>query len=419
MHPGDELELTVGEVAHGGVFVAKHDDGRVVFVADALPGERVLATVTQVRKRFARATTVRVLDASELRQPHVWDAASLERDPDERAGGAEFGHMLPSTARELKRRVLTDAMQRLGGIDTSELQTLDVEALPGDDDYRGTGWRTRVTLHVDAQGRVGPYAARSHRIVPVESLPLAFADIEEAALAQIERGAPGFARLEFVAPADLEVRVRKIRPDARPRAGGTIHERVGTREFALAEGGFWQVHRHAASTLYRAVAEASDETLLDASARHLDLYGGVGLLGAALAERIGDDAQLESVEADRVATDYAARNLSEWAGASAQTARVDRYLRDLVTGAGERERAQLARGTVVLDPPRAGAGAEVVASLAALRPAQLVYVACDPVALARDTGLLAQHGYRLQRLRAFDLFPNTHHLESVATFVRD
>lgn len=418
INPGDRIELTITDVAHGGVFIARHEDGRVVFVADALPGERVIAEVSQVQKKFARASVVEVLDAAAERRDHVWDAASISRAPADRAGGAEFGHMLPADSRELKRRVLADALARFGGLDATTVSALSVEAIGDDDATRGTGWRTRLTLHIDEAGNVGPYAARSHRVVPVDSLPLAFADIEEAAMHQIRRGGTGPARLEFVAPADLEVRMRRVREGKTPRAGGTIRERVGAREFALAESGFWQVHRHAAETLYRAVAEAVDETLLDASAQHLDLYGGVGLLGAALAERIGADARIASVEADAFATGFAAQNLREWSGATAATGRVDRYLRERLQRDDAATRGALRRGTVVLDPPRSGAGGDVVSALGKLAPAQLVYVACDPVALARDTGLLREQGYELARIRAFDLFPNTHHVETVASFVR-
>jgi tRNA/tmRNA/rRNA uracil-C5-methylase (TrmA/RlmC/RlmD family) len=116
------------------------------------------------------------------------------------------------------------------------------------------------------------------------------------------------------------------------------------------------------------------------------------------------------VESDALATDHAATNLSEWMGASAITSRVDRYLRELA-----KSRNSLESATVVLDPPRSGAGKEVVDSLARFGPAQVVYVACDPVALARDVALFRERGYELTRLRAFDLFPNTHHVEAVAT----
>ena len=416
---GEVVELAIGEVAHGGVFVARHESGRVVFVADALPGELARARITDVKKRFARAETLEVLEAAPERVDHVWPEASLDRDPDERAGGAEFGHALPEFGRELKRRVLADALVRFGGLEPAQVSALAVEPLPGDDESRGRHWRTRVTLHVDADGRIGPYASRSHRIVDIASLPLAFDDIEERALRAIADGVGGGpGRVEFVAPSDHDTRMRVVLDGAEPREPGRIVERVRDREFSVSEAGFWQVHRHAATTLFDAVRWAVDPELLDPSAHNLDLYGGVGLLGAALAELGGPTTRIETVEASADATWHASANLGEWANALATTARVDRFLRGLVRDSDAAGREALAAGTLVLDPPRAGAGREVVEALAELAPAQLVYVACDPVALARDTGLLRERGYELARMRAFDLFPNTHHVEAVAAFVR-
>ncbi|HAM25308.1 MAG TPA: 23S rRNA methyltransferase, partial [Microbacteriaceae bacterium] len=184
-----------------------------------------------------------------------------------------------------------------------------------------------------------------------------------------------------------------------------ITERVGDREFRLDARGFWQVHRHAAETLTAAVQEAIDESLFDPRAANLDLYGGVGLLAAAVGDRFGNHVRITTVESDPLATDHAAENLAEWMGSAAVTARVEQYLRRLSTSAGAHERESLQRGTVILDPPRSGAGKEVVAELVAFGPAQIVYVACDPVALARDVALFGASGYELSGLRAFDLFP--------------
>jgi tRNA/tmRNA/rRNA uracil-C5-methylase (TrmA/RlmC/RlmD family) len=144
----------------------------------------------------------------------------------------------------------------------------------------------------------------------------------------------------------------------------------------------------------------------------------VGLLAAAVGDRFGASVRITSVESDARATDSAAENLSDWVGASAQTERVDRFLQRSLAESGQAELARLAAGTVVLAPPRSGAGRAVVDQLGALAPAQVVYVACDPVALARDVALFAGHGYELRTLRAFDLFPNTHHVEAVALLTR-
>ena len=138
-----------------------------------------------------------------------------------------------------------------------------------------------------------------------------------------------------------------------------------------------------------------------------------------MGDKFGSTTHITTVESDERATDFAAGNLSEWIGANAVTGRVERWISALAATASAGEKSRLRAATVVLDPPRAGAGKQVVEALSALRPAQLVYVACDPVALSRDVGLFAERGYRLERLRAFDLFPNTHHFEAVATLVRE
>lgn len=396
---GQRIEIDVTKIAHGGIAVARHE-GRVVFVTDAIPGERVLAEISDdSKKRFWRADTVAVLEPSPHRREHVWAAASLDREPGQRAGGAEFGHIELGHQRELKRQVLAEALQRMAGLEPG----FEVEALPGDDQTGGTGWRTRVRLHVDETGRPGPYAARSHRVVPVSELPLATAELNAAA--PLDQSFAGFSHVDVLAPSSGGVRL--VIGDQRP---STITELVGDREFQLADTGFWQVHRHAASTLSSAVQQAIDEARFDPRAENLDLYGGVGLLAAAVAQRFGAGTRIRSIESDDSASGYAAENLAEWVGARAETGRVDRWLRQSAP--------RLEAATVVLDPPRSGAGREVIETLARLGPTQLVYVACDPVAFARDAGLLAEHGYALEAVRALDLFPNTHHVEAVGRFVR-
>lgn len=401
---GREVELEATNIAHGGISVARHD-GRVVFVADTVPGERVLARITDdSKKRFWRADTLRPIDASEHRVDHVWASASVTRDPAERAGGAEFGHIALPQQRELKRRVLTDALSRMAGID----HDVEVEPLPGSGD--GTGWRTRVRLHVDDDGRVGPFAARSRRVIPVDDLPLATREVRE--LAPLGDNYAGASEVSVIAPSTGSARLIIDR-----QAPSTIVEHVNGRDFRLDDSGFWQVHRHAAETLSEAVASAVDPTRFDPSAANLDLYGGVGMLAAAIGERFGAGVRITSVESDERATDHAAENLADWVGALAVSARVERWVRELRT-VSPVESGRLRAATVVVDPPRSGAGVQVIDAIADVAPAQLVYVACDPVALARDAARLRERGYALAALRAFDLFPHTHHLEAVATFVR-
>ena len=397
---GREFDLEVTNVAHGGISVARHD-GRVIFVSDAIPGETVRARVTEdSKKSFWRADTVSVISPSEFRQPHVWSAASIDRDPRDRAGGAEFGHIRIDHQRELKRQVLADSLKRMAGIESD----VTVEAVPGNED--GTGWRTRVRLQVDEGGRPGPFAARSHRVIEVADLPLATPAVREAA--PLGERFPGEEHIEVIEPSSGGARL--IVGRQKPMV---IRERVGDREFRVDDGGFWQVHRAAAETLTSAVQAAIDDALFDPRAHNLDLYGGVGLLAAAVGDRFGSTTRITTVESDPHATEHAGQNLSDWVGARAVTARVERWIAQLATS-GE----HLTSATVILDPPRAGAGKDVVAALATLRPEQIVYVACDPIALARDVGLFSERGYELADVRAFDLFPNTHHVEAVARLIR-
>lgn len=408
---GDELALTIDNVAHGGVFVGRHE-GRVLFVPDTLPGETVRVRVTDLKKSFGRGETLEVLEASPDRVEHVWPEASIQRAPERRAGGAELGHVRLAAQRALKQRVVEDALRRTGRIE----RDVTVQAAPGDDARGGLGWRTRVTLHVDDTGRQGPFAARSHTVVPVDSLPLATEAIQDQA--QLDMRLPGATSVDYVHRTDGSVDVIATEGDPVRGRTDTILERVGARELQVDRAGFWQVHREAPGVLVDAVRRAIDPALVDPKAANLDLYGGVGLLATALGDVLGPQARMTSVESDEVATDHAAENLAEWLGALAITAKVDRFLRDTVRDASAAERDRLRAATVVLDPPRAGAGGETIASLVELAPQQVVYVACDPVAFARDARLLVDAGYDLGPLEAFDLFPHTHHVECVARFTR-
>lgn len=387
------LTLHIDSFAHGGFGVAR-ERGRVVFVADAIPGETVVAELTEEKKSYARAVAVDVLEPSADRIPHIWPEAAIERPPAQRAGGADLGFVTIARQRELKRAVVADALSRFGG-GAAEF------ALHGVDPV--TQWRSRVSLHVNEQGVAGPRAARSHEVVAVEHYPLA-----AAALAEQEAWTatfPGAERVDLVASSTGQSRTIVRAPGERANFAATVTERVHDRDFRVAESGFWQVHTAAAETLQSAVAEAIDPGRFDSRAEHYDLYGGVGLLAVPLLERAGNAAKLVTVESSERATELAQENLADWIGTRAVTSRVERFVQRESPGRG---------ATVVIDPPRAGAGREVVTRLADSAASQIIYVACDPVAFARDLGTFRSLGWDVDQLTAFDLFPQTHHLELVA-----
>lgn len=420
MEQGDVVELDITGVAHGGVFVAREPEGRVVFVSDTIPGERVRARITDVKKSFARAETIEVLEASPDRVPHVWPALPGAEQP----GGADLGHIALGRQRALKAQVLREAFAKFASLDV-DAEVVGPEAVLGDArpdaaaTRDGLRYRTRVTLHVDASGRIGPFAPRSHRVVEVDDYPLATAEVAEVAVAL--RNAPE-GRIDLVQPADGGVRTIR-RPDRRgdrrrprePRPDPEIVLETATgRGFQLDAGGFWQVHRAAADVLSTVVRDALGP--LETDAWNLDLYGGVGLFAAALGE-LAPGARLTTVESSARASAHAEENLADL-GAEAVDLRVEHFLAGLRDQAGLLDREMIVRGTTLLDPPRSGAGREVVEALADLGPSRIAYVACDPVALARDVGTFRELGYELDSLAGFDLFPQSHHVEALAILAR-
>ena len=384
---GTSLTVSVGPVAHGGHCVARHE-GRVVFVRHTLPGETVRAVVTDGAEgsSFWRADAVEVLTPSPDRVPPPcpWSGPG-------RCGGCDWQHVSVPAQRALKAEVVREQLSHLAHLDV----VVEVEPVPGD--VEGLGWRTRVTWAVADHGAAGLRRHRSHEVVPVDSCRIAHPLVDEAGVTR--RTWPGAGSVEV--SASVATGERLVLPDG--RGDGVLTEVVDGRAFRVTGGGFWQVHPGAAATLLAAVMQGLQPQPGDTA---LDLYGGVGLFAARLAEAVGPTGRVTLVESDRVAVADARHNLAGLAAVRVERGRVDHVLRRLRTG-----RADL----VVLDPPRSGAGRAVVDLVARqVRPRRVAYVACDPAALARDLTWFAERGYRLKGLRAFDIFPMTHHVECVA-----
>jgi tRNA/tmRNA/rRNA uracil-C5-methylase (TrmA/RlmC/RlmD family) len=413
-----------------------------VFVRHALPGEHVTARLTQAREadRFWRADAVQVLRPSPDRVEPPCPVARPGL-----CGGCDWQHASLPAQRQLKATVVREQFTRLAGAgDLPVVAGLVVEQVSGSDD--GLGWRTRVRFAIDEQGRAGLRAHRSHDVVPVQECPIAAPEVNATGVGRAHW--PGATSVEVSAtpgdaaagdtgggrPAQQLVVVEGPRPprSALPEApaaaiahrtpegleqvrGRTwIEERVllaGTpdpeeRRFRVTGGGFWQVHPGAARTLLDAVLAAAAPR---PGERALDLYCGAGLFTAGLARRVGSGGQVTGVEGDARAAADARRNLHDLPWVRLVHAPVDGDLARLCAPDGASPQV------VVLDPPRTGAGRQVVAAVTALRPRVVVYVACDPAALARDVATAGELGYQLTGLRAFDLFPMTHHVECVAT----
>lgn len=360
LEPGDVVTVRTGVIAHGGHVIAHHA-GRTLFVRHALPDELVDVRVTEVNRKIVRADAVSIIEPSSARvaPPCPWAGPGA-------CGGCDFQHVDLATQRELKTQVLRSSLERFSGLTGDQIASLapTVVELPGHAD--GLHWRTRIRWAVDAEGRVGLRRHRSHEVVPVERCLLA------------------------------------VQGHDHPGERGTAPRRHALRGRTWEVEGFWQAHE--------ALPEALVSTVLEWGApqpgeRWWDLYAGAGLFTAFLAEAVGREGRVTAVEADRAAVRagrVALRDLTqvEWVDRT-----VDAWLRGSDHDAPD---------GVVLDPPRSGAGLETMATLAGAGIPRLLYVACDPVALARDIHVAGEAGYRVTAMRAFDAFPMTHHFETVA-----
>ena len=372
--------MDVGPVAHGGHFVARlpAPDSRVVFVRHALPGERVVVEITEGtdHDRYWRGDAVSVDSPSPERVEPPCPVAGPGL-----CGGCDFQHVALPEQRHLKAEVVREQLVRLGRLEPDHpvVAGLAVEPVPGDQD--GLRWRTRVRYATAPDGRRGMRKHRSHHVVPVDDCLIA-------------------------------------RPDARTPDGpssGVVFEVVetarGSHTFTVPTDGFWQVHPGAPRVLVETVLDLLDPR---AGERVLDLYAGVGLFARFLADAVGPSGEVVAVEGDEGACRQARSNLGLDRPDAPDRLEVTWGRVQAVLAAAYDEPWDL----VVLDPPREGAKREVVEQIVARGPRAVAYVACDPAALARDVETFAAHGYRLERLRAFDLFPMTHHVECVALLSR-
>jgi len=394
--PGDVLELTVGEAAHGGWCVARSgapgERGQVVFVRHALPGERVRARVTSRTTRFARAEAVEILQAS----PDRVEPPCPYAHPDG-CGGCDLQHARPAAQRAIKAQVIGQQLRRMAGIE----RDVTVEALPGDP--AGLGWRTRVGFAVGPDAAAGLRKHRSREVIAITDCLIAHPLVGAADVTG--RRWPGARGVEVtVSPGSGERSVAVSGP-AQRRGGSSrpwLTQHAAGRTWRVGTGAFWQVHPAAADVLTEAVLAALRPQPGDIA---LDLYCGAGLFAGALAGAVGPAGLVIGVESDTAAVRDARKNLAGFSQVRVHRGDAAQVLRQRGLS-----RASLA----VLDPPRAGVDRRVIEMLAAgLR--RIAYVSCDPATLARDLGVFAGLGWRLDDLRAFDAFPMTHHVECLAT----
>ena len=383
MNIGDEFVVEISAIAHGGHFVARHD-GRVIFVRHAITGEKVRVRITEISKNFARADAIEVLEASKFRVIPVCKLAKPGG-----CGGCDFQHIEPGAQRRFKAEIIKEQFKRLAKMEI-EIQVEEVAPT--------LGWRSRMQFTVSENRKLAMFQARSNNLVEINECKIAAPGIDIASINN--QKLPVSKKVDVAIGSDDKM---VVAVEGR-ESFALVNQKAGDFNFSLTPESFWQSHIGAPQKLLDVVMEFAELK----SGDHLyDLYSGVGLFASGALRLVGESGRITMIEESPTAITDAKRNFANYGNV------------EIVEGKVERELKQFVRGDVViLDPPRAGAGERVIRQILSLSPRTLVYVACDPAALARDVEILERLDYPMDGIRAFDLFPMTQHIESVARFIR-
>lgn len=395
--------LRTSSLAHGGEAVGRLDDGRACFVPYAAPGEHVEVALVEEHPRWARAQLLDVVEPSPVRVPPPCPYYGPER-----CGGCRLQHVAPRAQVAGKRQAVADTLERIGGVAAPPVAEAVVPAT--------FGYRMWARFAARRDGSLGFRRAGSNEVIPIDRCLLlateaqalrnragdAWRGAEEVVLRAGPDGATALVRPRGREPVHAPAAVAAITVLLRDARGGAgpapVRVRVDGLDLQVSAGSFFQPGMAGAEALSRLVRAAAEVGPGD---RLLDLYAGVGLFAAGA---MNDGAEVIAVEGDGSAVVDARANLP---GATVVHGPVERHL----------AAAQQA-DVVVLDPPRSGAGRAVVEAVAGVARRRIVYVACDPAALARDVRTFAAHGWALRSAVPVDQFAQTAQVEVVAVLER-
>ncbi len=408
---GRVFEVTIERIVPGGFGLA-HADGVTLLVALAAPGDQVEVEVESARGKALFARIRRILEPAAAR---VAPPCHYFGSP-HRCGGCDFQQLAYDAQLAAKREMILDALRRTGGI--RDAPPFEVMPAP-----RAWAYRSRAEWQHDG-GRFGYYERGTHNICDVTHCPVVAPEIEralEGLRSEMEQGRLPQDVGEFRAMAGDNETVA-VAHSLAPFPSGELQRTIRGETYRFDAECFFQINHDLLPALVaealRPVEAMNESSGASANAHHavaasndfaLDLYCGVGLFTVPLARRFN---RVIGVEAHTASARYGARNLqaANLSHAHIETLPVADWL--------ARNEASLPPvDFALLDPPRAGAEAVTIAALNRLRPARIAYVSCDPVTLARDLRSLIAGGYELESLRAFDLFPQTHHVETIAHLV--
>jgi 23S rRNA (uracil1939-C5)-methyltransferase len=404
------VEINLDNAAYGGDTIGRLPDGRAVFVPFGIPGEKVQIQIVLDKKKFARGELVEVLAPSpsriSARCAHFFDC-----------GGCHYQHIAYDQQLLIKEKVLQDQLERIGRLVLPPIEPV----VPSPNKF---GYRNQVKFHINQSGKPGFFRANKNGILEISEchLPeMPLADIWR--LLEIDPGS-GLSALglrlgieddilitleskgQFAAEFDIEdlpVSVVHVSPGHMEVLAGSEYTimQVKDRQFRVSGGSFFQVNTPLAGYMVDEIESA----LPAGPGLVLELYSGVGLFSAFLASRAE---KLISIEASERAAEDFVNNLDDFNNVDLYQGPVEDILPDLIV---EPE-------VVLVDPPRTGLHKKVIHSLISMQPSLLIYISCDPATLARDSKLLIEAGFTVQKFIPFDFFPQTYHIETLSIWSR-
>lgn len=411
MNTYPDIDITVSTLTYGGEGLGRLEDGRAVFVPYVLPGEEVRIRLAEEKRRFARAKLVEVLKPSairiEPRCPHFTTC-----------GGCHYQHMSHSDQLEVKAGILTDQLERIGGINNAPIRPTIPAPFPWN-------YRNHVQFHLTKDGYLGYMEAKSDEVfgikechlpeLPINSIwpQLKFEPIQDLEGVGLRVGIEDDIQLilesnELNAPdlsvENLALSVVHLSPAGTLVLAGSDYVLVELRErlFRVSAGSFFQVNTPMAAVM---VEHILSNLQLKPSSTILDVYCGVGLFSAFLAQA---GVRVVGIESNSYACDDFVINLDAFDNIELYEAKVEAVLHNLKFNAA----------VILVDPPRSGLSRRAMQGILAQEAHSLVYISCDPATLARDARKLSDRGYQLTQITPFDLFPQTYHIECISFWER-
>ena len=384
---GDIVTLNIGKIVHGGHFIARHNN-QVVFVRHGISGEIANVKITSINSKLAFGDAIEILKTSKDR---VKSPCKYSKPGG--CGGCDFQHISPEIQKSLKKIIIQDQFNRIAKIDINP-EVISTEPLTG------LNWRSRLDLAISNNGKTGLYSHRSNEIIEIDECLIAVEQINKSKV--FSKYWNTSDRLSISVSSENELNVNQAGKNI--LGSDELKEVVDDNTYTISPKSFWQSHKNAPRLLLQQVRKYAKIKLGDIIC---DLYGGAGLFTAPMAKLTGEAGEVHLIERDNDCIKDAKKMFKTKKNIIIHHGKVEQKL-------GKIKNIDI----IILDPPRNGAGKQVIHQIIDKKPKSIVYVSCDPTSLARDTKILIDNNYTLSNVLGLDLFPMTHHIECIASFIK-